>query len=171
MARIKECLSKLREFWDGTQVQVRVLADERDVHLVQHFTDALDDDLNISKAWGTIFEWVRELNRSISQGTLSGERAASALGTWKRLDQVLGMHLEPKSPVRMSEQPGKVSSGFLVDVAGEQEAPAEIRLLLMERMQARLAKDFKRSDAIRDELKAKGWMIEDTPKGPRLKEL
>ena len=34
---------------------------------------------------------------------------------------------------------------------------------------ARKAKDFKRSDAIRDELKAKGWTIEDTPKGPRLK--
>jgi cysteinyl-tRNA synthetase len=32
-------------------------------------------------------------------------------------------------------------------------------------------KDFKRADAIRDELKAKGWTIEDTPKGARLKKL
>jgi cysteinyl-tRNA synthetase len=43
--------------------------------------------------------------------------------------------------------------------------------LLEERQAARKAKDFKRSDAIRDELKAKGWMIEDTPKGPRLKQI
>jgi cysteinyl-tRNA synthetase len=41
--------------------------------------------------------------------------------------------------------------------------------LLDQRQAARKAKDFKRADAIRDELKAKGWMLEDTPKGARLK--
>ena len=39
------------------------------------------------------------------------------------------------------------------------------------RQAARAAKDFKKSDAIRDELKAKGWVIEDTPKGPKLKKI
>jgi cysteinyl-tRNA synthetase len=43
--------------------------------------------------------------------------------------------------------------------------------LLEERQAARKSKNFARSDAIRDELKAKGWQIEDTPKGPRLKKL
>jgi cysteinyl-tRNA synthetase len=43
--------------------------------------------------------------------------------------------------------------------------------LLDERNAARKAKDFKRADAIRDELKAKGWAIEDTPKGARLKKI
>jgi cysteinyl-tRNA synthetase len=43
--------------------------------------------------------------------------------------------------------------------------------LLEERQAARKARDFKRADAIRDELKAKGWVIEDTPKGARLKKL
>ena len=33
------------------------------------------------------------------------------------------------------------------------------------------SKDFKRADAIRDELKAKGWVIEDTPKGIKLKKI
>jgi cysteinyl-tRNA synthetase len=46
-----------------------------------------------------------------------------------------------------------------------------LQRLLDERASARKAKDFKRSDAIRDELKAKGWTVEDTPKGPRLKRL
>ena len=41
----------------------------------------------------------------------------------------------------------------------------------MQRIEARKAKDFKRSDAIRDELKAKGWVIEDTPKGIKLKKI
>jgi len=49
------------------------------------------------------------------------------------------------------------------------EAPAEIHALLEERQAARKAKDFRRADVIRDELKAKGWAIEDTPKGPKLK--
>jgi cysteinyl-tRNA synthetase len=52
---------------------------------------------------------------------------------------------------------------------GGTEAPPEIRALLEQREAARKAKDFKRADALRDELKAKGWIIEDTPKGPRLK--
>jgi cysteinyl-tRNA synthetase len=43
--------------------------------------------------------------------------------------------------------------------------------LIIERQLARHAKDFKRADAIRDELKAKGWVIEDTPKGPKLKKI
>jgi cysteinyl-tRNA synthetase len=169
LTRIRECLNKLCEFWDGTQGQVRVYADAKDVQMLDHFIAALDDDLNMSKAWGAVFEWVRELNRSITQKILTPDRAASALGIWKRLDQVLGLNLDPKSPVRLVENPGVVGSGLLVNVLGEDEAPVEIRALLMERMQARSAKDFKKSDAIRDELKAKGWVIEDTPKGPRLK--
>ncbi len=51
------------------------------------------------------------------------------------------------------------------------EVPAELKALLEQRQAARKAKDFKRADAIRDELKAKGWIIEDTPKGARLKRL
>jgi len=55
--------------------------------------------------------------------------------------------------------------GAPVDV----EAPAEINALLEARQAARKAKDFKRADTIRDELKSKGWVIEDTPKGARVK--
>ena len=51
----------------------------------------------------------------------------------------------------------------------ELAARFEFKHLLDARQAARQAKDFKKSDAIRDELKAKGWIIEDTPKGPRLK--
>ena len=40
-----------------------------------------------------------------------------------------------------------------------------------QRVAARKAKNFARSDAIRDELKSKGWVIEDTPKGPKLKKI
>jgi len=58
-----------------------------------------------------------------------------------------------------------------VGVSGETEIPAEITALMEARQAARKAKDFQRSDALRDELKAKGWVIEDTPKGPKAKKL
>ena len=68
------------------------------------------------------------------------------LAAWERVNTVLG-----------------------IDAAAESEAPPEIVALLEARLAARKAKDFKRAYAIRDELKSKGWTIEDTPKGPKLK--
>jgi len=68
------------------------------------------------------------------------------LAAWNKLDSVLG-----------------------VGMRAEVEIPPEIAALMEAREAARKARDFKRSDALRDELKSKGWIIEDTPKGPRLK--
>jgi cysteinyl-tRNA synthetase len=58
-----------------------------------------------------------------------------------------------------------------VGAPAEVEVPAEINALLEAREAARKAKDFKRADAIRAELKSKGWVIEDTPKGARVKRM
>ena len=112
------------------------------------FSGVLDDDLNVSAAWGLIFEWVRNMNKAMSEGTLLPIWAASDLAGWDKMDSVLGIGAPVKSKI-----------------------PEEMNSLLQARQAARKAKDFKRSDAIRDELKAKGWAIEDTPKGPRLKRL
>ncbi|HXT41539.1 MAG TPA: cysteine--tRNA ligase [Candidatus Angelobacter sp.] len=166
LARIEECLSKLLESWDEVGGNVHA---PPDATIVSRFADALDDDLNVSKAWGAIFDWIRELNRSIAGGKLSRDQAATAIVTWKLVDSVFGLSFRPESSLRMSEAKGIVPFGLLIDLAGETSAPAEVKQLAMERIKARKAKDFKRSDAIRDELKAKGWVIEDTPKGPRLK--
>ncbi|HTI99548.1 MAG TPA: DALR domain-containing protein, partial [Dongiaceae bacterium] len=112
------------------------------------FAAALDEDLNISGAWAAVFDWVRETNKALAEQTLTPAAAAVALAGWERVDAVLGVGPAPAA-----------------------EAPAEIVALLEARQAARKAKDFKRSDALRDELKARGWVIEDTPKGPRLKKL
>ena len=65
----------------------------------------------------------------------------------------------------------KVDSVLGVGVKAEAEIPAEILALADARTEAKKAKDFKRADAIRDELKAKGWVIEDSPKGIKLKKI
>ena len=116
--------------------------------LVTAFQAALDEDLNISAAWGAVFEWVRKTNRALADNTLGVAGAASALAAWEKINAVLGIGL-----------------------AAEAEAPAELQALLAERQLARKNKDFKRSDEIRDQLKAQGWVIEDSPKGQRLKKL
>ncbi len=141
LARIDECMAKLREVGAGTTVGA-------DVELLGRISETLDHDLNISGAWGVIFEWVREMNRLVAAKQLPAERAAAGLAAWETVNSILGFSL-----------------------AGEAEIPVELSALLEERQTARQAKDFKRSDAIRDELKAKGWVIEDKPNGARLKKI
>lgn len=141
LARIDECIGKLRSLATG-----RASADIAAAPLVQQFAAALDEDLNISGAWGVVFEWVRETNRRMAENSLKPEEAATALAAWEKIDSVLG-----------------------IGVKAETEVPAEITALAEARTAAKKAKDFKRADAIREELKAKGWVIEDTPKGPKLK--
>jgi cysteinyl-tRNA synthetase len=144
--------------------------------VIGSFTEALDEDLNISKAWGIIFEWIRDLNRAGARGGLSPQQAVVALATWKKLDEMLGLDIRPKSPARLVDET-EYSRGvgspanLATSVEGEEEVPSNIIELAQQRMLARKAKDFKRSDEIRDELKAKGWIVEDSPKGPKLKKI
>ena len=140
LQRLDECLAKLREL-AGAQTA------PPDASLVDQFTGALDEDLNVAGAWGAVFEWVRETNRALAEGTLSGTQAAARLAAWEKVDAVLGV--------------GAPAASIAV--------PADILALLEARQAARNAKDFKRADGVRDELKAKGWVIEDTPKGARVK--
>jgi len=175
LARIEECLSKVLEVLDNLQGEIHV---QPDAEIVKKFTAAMDEDLNVSKAWGVVFGWIRDLNRLISQGKISSENASVAIATWKTLNEVLGLELRLKSSFRMnevksfaSEFPSSILPTVSVELAGEENAPEEIKKLLMDRIQARQLKAFKRADEIRDELKAKGWTIEDTAKGPKLKRI
>jgi cysteinyl-tRNA synthetase len=168
LARIKECLSKLREISHGEPYIT-------DSALLQQFSAALDDDLNISKVWGVIFGWIRDINRAIANGNLSSQQAMVALNTWTKLDEVLGLNFELLFSTRLTDETAYAQGIGLpissaITVKGER-APDEILELAEQRMFAKKAKDFKRADVIRDELKTKGWVIEDSPKGIKLKKL
>ncbi|MEP6663067.1 MAG: cysteine--tRNA ligase [Verrucomicrobiota bacterium] len=139
LARLDECLAKLRQLAGGKTTST-------DETLLENFTEMLDHDLNVSGAWGIIFEWVRETNRALAAKELSAEKAAAKLNAWEKINSVLGLAAVEETAI-----------------------PPELHSLLEQRNTARQAKDFKRADAIRDELKTKGWVIEDTPKGARLK--
>jgi len=141
LQRMDEFLLKLQEVVGQPPRLPSPVAGEAPA-LQNAFDAALDDDLNISGALGVLFEFIREANKR----TLTPAEAASILATWRRFDAVLGFGIPSKSDV-----------------------PAEVQALVAERQAARKAKNFKRSDEIRDELAKQGWVIEDTPQGPRAK--
>ena len=178
LARIKECLEKVLEtaedVFNYTTVPALPNSSTLDLETLNSFSAALDDDLNISKAWGVVFEWIRKLNRAISQKKLSIKEASVAWVTWKELDKILGLNFDLKTLPRIAEdKTQKIGSlgGRAFNFLGEIDAPSEIRSLAIDRMDAKTAKDFKRADEIRDELKSKGWVVEDSPKGFKLKKL
>jgi cysteinyl-tRNA synthetase len=146
LARLDECVGKLRERAEEMLSLEKNPGQNSSVSLLPSFTAALEEDLNISGAWGAVFEWVREVNRRLAEHSLSPTAAETALIEWNKIDSVLG-----------------------IGIKSETEIPAEIMVLAEARTEAKKAKDFKRADAIRDELKAKGWVIEDSPKGTKLK--
>jgi cysteinyl-tRNA synthetase len=111
---------------------------------ISGFQDALDDDLNISGALGVLFETIRETNRRIDGGEIDASEAKSWLEWWGRVDRVLAISGE------------------------EADLPAEIAELAEARAQARLAKDWRKSDELRDELAARGWEARDTKDGQKI---
>ena len=111
------------------------------------FGNALDDDLNISAALGAVFDFIRDTNKSLDRNDVGAEGAQAALAMLDRLNSVTGLFAPP---------------------AGSQ-VPQEVMDLVKQRQQARRDKDFGRADAVRAELTRMGWVVEDTPDGPRVK--
>jgi cysteinyl-tRNA synthetase len=113
---------------------------------VQQFEEGMDDDLNISLGLAAIFEFVRDVNRLLADGRLSRENAQAVMATVRQFDRVLG----------------------LLD-AEEIAVDADVERLALEREQARKHRDFATADRLRAQIAALGYVIEDTPRGPRLK--
>ncbi len=131
----------------------RVGAEEPGV-ICAEFEAAMDDDLGTPKALAALHEVVRAGNQALSSS--NDEATRGALASVRGMLGVLG--LDPLDPLwggtgRTTDLHGVVDS--LVAVALEQ------------RQAARQRKDYPASDAIRDQLKQAGILVEDTPHGPR----
>ena len=110
----------------------------------ERFEEALDDDLNISAALGFLFESIRLTNRAMDTAAMTPAAARAWRDWWKRIDQVLQLSGE------------------------ETTLPAEVAKLADDRGRARLAKEWKKSDQLRDELNALGWDVRDTKDGQKV---
>ena len=108
------------------------------------FIEAMEDDLNTGEALGAVFELVREINSNVNDGVQSKALVEYAIKVFDELMEVLGL---------------------LYNRNAEKSLDDEIEALIQARNDARKAKNWAEADRIRDELKAQGIVLEDTPQG------
>ncbi len=115
-------------------------------HAEQCFGDAMDDDLNVSVALASLFDFVRDLNNLLYANAVTKQEAERAVDFLSGVDRVLGV---------------------VGSVKKEEPLPKEAMGLIAKREEARKAKDWKTADALRQQLKTMGIIIEDTAQGVR----
>lgn len=108
------------------------------------FIDAMDDDLNTADGIAALFELVKDINRMLADGHASRETILCGQGLFNELTDVLGFCYSRQE-------------------AGEDDG--EIEALIEARATARKEKNWAEADRIRDELKARHIVLEDTPQG------
>ncbi|MBQ9980754.1 MAG: cysteine--tRNA ligase [Oscillospiraceae bacterium] len=109
----------------------------------QKFIDSMDDDFNTANAIAAVFELLRDVNTKVGSGTASAELAEKCLERVTELTDVLGLLYSKE----------------------EENLDAEIEAMIQARQDARKSKNWAEADRIRDELKAMGIVLEDTPQG------
>lgn len=129
----------------GSSPDIRRLADRA----LTDFKNSLADDLNISAGLAVLFEFIREVNSRLARDLIKQEDAILALQTVFDIDRVLAILPEKK----------------------EEALPADILEKIELRQKARQEKNFALADAIREELRQLGFILEDTKEGVRWKKI
>jgi cysteinyl-tRNA synthetase len=140
----------------------------------QDYTAALANDLNTAEARAAIFDLVRAANSAADADTLRSENVAQILRVLGLFDGVFAV-LEDKdaaitrAALTWAEAEGRIDEAAPELVATLSLTDADIDALVAERTQAKKTRNFARADAIRNDLLAKGILIEDAKDGVRWK--
>jgi cysteinyl-tRNA synthetase len=119
------------------------LATAADPAVLDQFRTAMDNDFDTPSATDLLFRQVREGNSLLNAGDDEGVGVVAA--TVLEIAGALGLELD--------------------DGSGADDTPAEVLAKVAARTEAKAAKDFATADALRDELLADGWIIEDSATG------
>jgi cysteinyl-tRNA synthetase len=155
--RVRESRDRLRDHpavRDPDPADTPVLHPAADEALAA-FTEAMDQDLNSSVALAALHELVGRVNARLHElegRPISQAEKDAALRAFDRIDGVFGF-------VGLSERENVV----------DDELAAWVEERIEARQAARRARDFAQADAIRDEIAARGVVVEDTAQGPRWK--
>ncbi len=139
LERYNDFYNNLKDYRGG---QSSGEADEYIKKVSDGFEAAMDDDLNISAALGVVFDFIRDINRLKAENKLSANEKDRALATIEKINSVLNLLKKDDSGI-----------------------DSEIEELIRKRDEARKNKDFQTSDKIRDDLIARGIILEDTATG------
>ncbi len=148
LERLTRLVHDVQMFWSGAAGAATLPAALRGYR--ERFESAMDDDFNAPQALGVLFELSRVLYEY-------GERAAADPDA--RAAFVSGV----EELVTLMRTLGFLERGF--ELAGP---PPEVARLVEARGEARAGRDWKRADQLRAELQRLGWLVEDTPSGPRV---
>jgi cysteinyl-tRNA synthetase len=121
------------------------------------FEAAMDDDFNTALAIAALFDLARDLNGASGDAVQVRPALESGLRALLAMADILGLELESE---------GNAAAG-----AGDQLADTLMKFIIQLREDARARKDYKAADALRDGLKERGVLLEDTPQGAQWRRL
>jgi len=146
---IYDFVQRLQEAGEGDTIRPQLSALVEDCH--KGFLAGMDDDLNASLAVSWIFKLMNQANQWMNEGGINRAEAAVVKEWLFDIDAVLGLKLE--------------------SAQNPPELTPEDKNLLAQRLECRKNKDFARSDEIRKQFTEKGYLLEDTPFGTRVKKI
>jgi cysteinyl-tRNA synthetase len=155
----------------GSNPEMQALATET----IHRMRAALDDDLNTAQAQAAIFEMVRSANSTLDAGAMKKGDAEPLLAALEKFDEIFAVLKDDDGP-KMKQvfdwaptegREKDISSELRESVQASEFSDADIEKKIAEMEQARRARDFKASDAVRAELTAAGIVIENTKDGVR----
>jgi cysteinyl-tRNA synthetase len=171
--RLRNFRSRLMtgNFSDGTNAAVQSLA----LETINRMRSALDDDLNTAQAQAAIFEMVRQANTAFDTNEIKKDDVPHLLAALQKFDEIFAVLEDNDEPKMKQVFDWAIAEGREKDISNElREAvesgkisDADIENKIAEMKTARAARDFKKSDTIRDELAGVGVIIEITKDGIR----
>jgi len=137
--RITDFQQRLLELKDSSETESSI-PDE-----FEEFVAALDDDLDTPKAFAIFFGWIRSMNKLLDRGEFKFSQINGGLDFIEKFDDLFAI------------------------IPDAESIPQNIYDLIKKREKARLKQDWKTADKIRNQLYQEGWLVADSPSGPKVR--
>ena len=149
----KKSLERVYEFVDKIKSNKKEVSARLNSKLVtlakKEFARYMEDDFDTPRALGSIFNLIRKTNKLIDRNKLSAKEKKQIYSFLLEVDRIFGLGLKKKKKETVDNK--------------------QIKKLVQEREQARLAKNWTKADEIRKKLRKMGVEVRDTDKSPKVK--